>query len=306
MEMTRAPTRRDIRWPQNARVAVALTFDFEAQEAAGFFHDDSAAEDYRDYTERQFGGREGIRRVLRILEKHRVRCTFFTCGKTLENYPDVSRQVRDAGHEMAGHAYHHEYFDKLSAEGELAALDNMIAAFRSVLGEPPAGFRSCNPSHRTHRNLAEYGFKYDSTNLDDDLPYVIEWSDGKSLLELPNGFGGDASHFGHPVPRTRASGRLGMPSMVLTNWKRDFDMAYREGAEGTEMLLIALHPYNVGHPSRSKALDAFLTHMKQRNDVWFATVGELADWWSSQMKSKVTSPTDKGGSVSRRESALSI
>lgn len=278
--------RRDIKWPDGVRLAVCLTFDFEAEEDTWFYHDAEAPIDFRDHGERQFDGRRGIWRVLRVLKEHQMRCTFFSCGATLENYPEAARQVKADGHELAGHAYHHEYFDKLSEEEEEDAFKRMFVAFERVVGERPRGFRSCSPSHRTHGFLAKFGVEYDSTFLDEDLPYLIDFEDGGSLLELPNGFGGDASHFGHPVGRARSSGRLGIPALVLSNWKRDFDLAYERGANRTELMLITLHPYHVGRPSRAKAMGDLIAHMKKHPNVWYPTAGELADWWLSQLQNE--------------------
>lgn len=279
MMPTHQSPERAIGWPENVRLAVSITFDFEGEQDTWFWHDPKAEIDFRDHGERQFDGRRGIWRVLRVLKKHDVRCTFFACGAAVEKYPEAARQILADGHELAGHAYNHEYFDRLSTEEELAALDKMMAAFQNVVGIRPQGFRSCSPSERTFENLMRLGLKYDSTFLDQDLPYRLVWEDGRSLLELPNGFGGDASHFGHPVGRARSSGRLGIPGQVVTNWKRDFDLAYERGETRTEMMLICLHPYHVGRPSRAKALDDFLAHIRQFDGVWMPTCNELADWW---------------------------
>lgn len=280
---THLPPNRDIQWPGKARLSVSITFDFEGEEDTWFYHDPDAEIDFRDQGERQFDGRRGIWRVLRILKRHNVKCTFFACGATVEKYPEAARQILADGHEIAGHAYNHEYFDRLTSEQETVALDKMFHAFESVLGFRPEGFRSCSPSERTFDNLRQRGIKYDSTFLSQDLPYQLKWADGGTILELPNGFGGDASHFGHPVGRARSSGRLGIPSQVLSNWKRDFDLAYERGATRTEMMLICLHPYHVGRPARAKALDDLLTHIGKFEGVWMPTCRELADFWLEQL-----------------------
>ena len=286
MMPTHLQPKRDIVWPNKARLSVLITFDFEAEEDTWFYHDPEAEIDFRDQGERQFDGRRGIWRVLRILKKHDVKCTFFSCGATVEKYPEAARQILADGHEIAGHAYNHEYFDRMTPENEVAAINNMFRAFDNVLGMRPKGFRSCSPSDRTFDNLRQHGIKYDSTFLGQDLPYQLTWPNGDTILELPNGFGGDASHFGHPVGRARSSGRLGIPSQVLSNWKRDFNMAYERGATRTEMMLICLHPYHVGRPARAKALDEFLTHIRTFENVWMPTCDELADFWLDRLQAE--------------------
>src|SRR5262249_31145331 len=46
-------------------------------------------------------------RLLSSLAAHHVHTTWFICGECAEKKPDVIREVRDAGHEIASHAVHH-------------------------------------------------------------------------------------------------------------------------------------------------------------------------------------------------------
>jgi len=46
-------------------------------------------------------------RVLDVLERYRVRATFFMMGRNVERYPTVARAVLDRGHEIGNHSYSH-------------------------------------------------------------------------------------------------------------------------------------------------------------------------------------------------------
>jgi peptidoglycan-N-acetylglucosamine deacetylase len=46
-------------------------------------------------------------RVLDVLDRHKVRATFFMMGRQVERYPDVAREVRARGHEIGNHSYSH-------------------------------------------------------------------------------------------------------------------------------------------------------------------------------------------------------
>lgn len=284
MSLKRFDPVRQIAWPEGVRLTIAITFDFEAEEDAHFRQTSEVPVDWREYGEREYDGRQGVWRALRVLAKHDVKATFFACGATLENYSNAAKAIVEGGHELGGHAYHHEYFDKLSALEEVEALNRMMVAFETVVGRKPDSFRSCSPSHRTLANLIELGMRLDSTNLDHDLPYIIEREDGRRLLEIPNGFGGDIAQYGHPVGRHLSSGRQGIPAMALDSWKRDFDFAYERGADRTEMMVITLHPYSTGRPSRARAFDRFLAYVQSHPDVWFARMGDIADWWLSRLE----------------------
>jgi peptidoglycan/xylan/chitin deacetylase (PgdA/CDA1 family) len=45
------------------------------------------------------------------------------------------------------------------------------------------------------------------------------------------------------------------------------------------MMSVGLHCRIVGRPGRAPALDRFLAHVKQREDVWVTTRAEIARHW---------------------------
>jgi allantoinase len=50
-------------------------------------------------------------------------------------------------------------------------------------------------------------------------------------------------------------------------------------AEGGRMMNVGLHCRIVGRPGRAPALDKFLAHVKQKEDVWVTTRAEIARHW---------------------------
>jgi peptidoglycan/xylan/chitin deacetylase (PgdA/CDA1 family) len=54
-------------------------------------------------------GAVAVPRILRLLARREIPCTFFIPGHTLETYPDVCRMIADAGCEIGLHGYAHEY-----------------------------------------------------------------------------------------------------------------------------------------------------------------------------------------------------
>ncbi len=52
--------------------------------------------------------RKGVDPLLELLDKHNTKGTFFTLGWIGEKYPELIKQITDAGHEMASHGYSHE------------------------------------------------------------------------------------------------------------------------------------------------------------------------------------------------------
>jgi peptidoglycan/xylan/chitin deacetylase (PgdA/CDA1 family) len=276
LQVTPRPTVR-VPLPDGVRVAVTVNFDFEDDQhyrdlAPGF-------PDYRDVYERQFDGRVGVWRTLETLAAHDVTATYFICAALLKNYPDACRAVREQGHAIAGHTYHHEYLHLLDAAGERLVFQRQNEAFEDFYGAPLRGFRTCFASHRTLDFVADYGYEWDSSCRDDDLPYVIDREDGRSYLEIPRGVNGDAVLFGTPTENIFNTAKIGDPSDVSAHWKQEFDALHRHGAARPTIHTITLHPYNIGRPSRIRALAEYLTHTRQYDGVWYATYQDVCDWW---------------------------
>ena len=54
------------------------------------------------------------RRLLEGLEERQVQATFLLCGYRLEIYPELAKQIFEAGHEIGLHGYSHKDMAKLS------------------------------------------------------------------------------------------------------------------------------------------------------------------------------------------------
>jgi peptidoglycan/xylan/chitin deacetylase (PgdA/CDA1 family) len=54
--------------------------------------------------------------ILRALAQRGSRCTFFLTGQWMERYPDVARQIAEAGHELGNHSWSHPAFTSLTDE----------------------------------------------------------------------------------------------------------------------------------------------------------------------------------------------
>jgi peptidoglycan/xylan/chitin deacetylase (PgdA/CDA1 family) len=62
-----------------------------------------------------------------------------------------------------------------------------------------------------------------------------------------------------------------------------FDWLYGEGAAGEPKIMsLGLHLRVIGRPGRIWAFEAFLKHVKAREDVWVATRLEMAQSFAEQ------------------------
>jgi len=110
--------------------------------------------------------RDATRVILRLLEEHKIRSTFFVLGWVAEREPELIREIAEGGHEVACHGYGHV----LPMELTLAEFRDDVLRARQVIervcDREVIGYRA--PSFSIDRQrlmiLAECGFRYDSSH----------------------------------------------------------------------------------------------------------------------------------------------
>jgi peptidoglycan-N-acetylglucosamine deacetylase len=256
-------------WPNNLRVAVTLTFDFQGGEDVRPLEDGTL--DHEEYTQCEYGPHTAIWRILRILEEEQVKATFLTCGAIAERYPAAVKAIVANGHEIAGHGYHHEVARKLTRKQETEVMQKTVDMIRTRTGQRPFGWRSCTQSPNSLELLMEHGFLWNSNSFSHDLPFL--WQSGdRVLVELPRQPFGDGRTYQH------RNNDAGNPNDTLVIWKGMFDEFHDESKLAPTYCPFQFHPYISGRPGRARTLRTIIQHMKQTGGVWFATGGEVARW----------------------------
>lgn len=82
--------------------------------------------------------------ILATLAKEDVKATFFVIGQPLKSFPEISKKVVAAGHEMANHTVHHWYhrMDAVVAQREIEDTNKMLLENLNVKTSyfrPPGG-----------------------------------------------------------------------------------------------------------------------------------------------------------------------
>jgi peptidoglycan-N-acetylglucosamine deacetylase len=261
-------------WPNNARVAVTLTFDFQGGEDVRPLAD--GTRDHEEYTQCEYGPHTAIWRILRILDEEKVKATFMTCGAIAERFPDAVKAIAAKGHEVAGHGYHHEVARKLTRDQESEVMKKTIEMIRSRTGQRPVGWRSCTQSPNSLELLMEHGFLWNSNSFSHDLPFLWQSQSGH-LVELPRQPFGDGRTYQH------RNNDAGNPHDTLLIWKAMFDEFCEESKLAPAYCPFQFHPYISGRPGRAATLRAIIRHMKAAGGVWFATGSEMARWCSGEI-----------------------
>ena len=106
--------------------------------------------------------------LLRALDEHGAKATFFTLGWIAERYPSLVRRVIAEGHELASHGYGHQMVGELDRAGFAADVGRAKAVLEDIGGRRVDGYRapSFSIGARTpwaHDVLREHGHTYSSS-----------------------------------------------------------------------------------------------------------------------------------------------
>jgi peptidoglycan/xylan/chitin deacetylase (PgdA/CDA1 family) len=264
-------------WPDGADAALGVTFDLDA-ESAVLAVDVAFASRPSVMSHQAYGPRTGLPRLLRLLAEHEIRATFFVPGFTAERHPGAVEAILADDHEIAHHGYLHRPPSSLSPDEERAEIERGLEAL-DRLGVRPVGFRApwWDSSPRTLDLLSEFGFAYDASLFDQDLPYVIETASG-SIVEIPESWALDdwEKYAFLPDPPT-GSGVIEAPSRVADNWWEEITAYHTDGA----CCVLVMHPFLSGRPARAWALGTLLDRALELPGLWIATMREIADHCAS-------------------------
>lgn len=81
-------------------------------------------------------------RLLDILGKHRAQATFFMVGEAAQRYPELVRQVAQAGHAIGNHSWDHPSFPLITGHerrAQIRACAKAIAPYGQRIFRPPYG-----------------------------------------------------------------------------------------------------------------------------------------------------------------------
>jgi peptidoglycan/xylan/chitin deacetylase (PgdA/CDA1 family) len=263
-------------WPGGARCAVTLSFDADHETIPLRDADESPMR----ISQGQYGNRQGIPRLRRLLEQHAVPATFFYPAVSAMLHADEVRGLSAEGHEIGIHSWIHEKNTDLSYDNERDLSLRAADVLERLSGVRPVGIRtaSWDFSVNTLRIVREMGLLYDSSLMADDDPYeLLAAGEATGIVELPpEWIRDDAVYFN--MLRFSSLRPYTAPSAVEEIFRAEFDGAWEEGG----MFLLTMHPHVIGHRSRVPLLARLIQHMKDKGGCWFATHADVARWCRDQ------------------------
>jgi len=258
-------------WPGGARVAVALSFDFDSETNALRDGEDSPGEHSRG----EYAARAALPRILALLDEHSIPASFFIPAVTALLHPaEVADIVGKGVHEIGLHGWIHERNSLLSEETERELMRRAYDTLTEQTGKAPVGIRtpSWDFSPSTLKLIRELDLLYDSSLMADDRPYEVnEHGEPTGVVELPvEWLLDDYPYFG--FSRFASIRPHIKPQDVLEIWSAEFEQAYEEGT----MFLLTMHPKYIGHRSRMAMLEQLVEFIESHAGVWFATHEDIA------------------------------
>lgn len=111
-------------------------------------------------------GNEQTQTLLDILDKYKIKSTFFLVGSWVDNYPDDVKKISDAGHDVGNHSDTHAHLPQLDKTGTISELKNCNEKVKKITGKSPTLFR---PPYGDYNNAV-----VEATNSID--MYCVQWN----------------------------------------------------------------------------------------------------------------------------------
>lgn len=282
-------------WPGDARIAVQFVLNYEEGGENCVLHGDSHSEVFlseiigaQAYPDRhmsmesiyEYGSRAGVWRVLREFKKRGLPLTIFGVATALQRNPEVTQAFLAEDHEIACHGLRWIHYQDMSEADEREHMREAIAIHTELTGQRPLGWYTGRDSPNTRRLVVEEGgFEYDSDYYGDDLPFwtTVETQYGDRTPHLVVPYILDTNDMRFASPQGFNSGE-----QFFQYLKDAFDVLYQEGAETPKMLSIGLHCRLIGRPGRFRALQRFLDHIQQHEQVWICRRIDIARHWKAE------------------------
>lgn len=262
----------DYIWPDGCKAAACFSVDVDATSPYLWQHRQGVPDALAILEHRRYGMRRGLARMVAMLDRHKIKGSFFVPGDVAAQNPELLPGLVERGHEIALHGYFHELVSDVSNQRFSDALGDSIELFVRQTGLKPAGFRSPAWEMTPHMlaELDRHGL-WDSSLMGDDVPYTIA-----GVTEIPVRWDNDDAIFfkflgaGDKSPRPDAE--------VYSQWRCDADAQVRHGG----LFMLTVHDWISGRANRVDRLEELFVSLFDNSTVWVASCGEIATWHRQQ------------------------
>lgn len=235
----------------------------------------SFSPDYRSWTQREYGLRIGVFRVVDALRAAGIRPAVAANARVLERLPALVDLFNDWGCEWIAHGVSASSLvhARMPLAEQRAHIAGALERVHAITGQPPMGWLSQDwgSTPDTYRLLAEAGLRYTLDWTNDDQPYAMatEPAHMPALMAVPLSAEWDdvqCQWLRHIPPREHA--RLTLAA--LDRLRTECTQHQRRAVFG-----LALHPWVSGMASRIAPLRQLLVDLRARQGVRWTTPGAL-------------------------------
>ena len=275
------PMRARARWPGGQGVAAFVVLfleHWEAEPHAGALRDPrmvgefgSFSPDYRSWSQREYGLRVGVFRVIDALQQAGVRPVIAANAMAVQRLPRLVQTFGDWGCEWLGHGISatRMLHSGMPLDAQRAHIAESLAAVELATGRRPLGWVSQDwgTTPDTAQMLADAGLRYTLDWCNDDQPYWLRT--GPPLLAIPLSAEWDdvqCQWLRNLEPRAHAE----LAGAALERLDQECRQQRRSAVFG-----LGLHPWLCGMPSRIAALRTLLARLRAQPGVWWASPSEL-------------------------------
>ena len=267
--------RKELKLPNGARIALCVYPNIE------YFHIDkpipgglgSHWPDTQSYSQRDYGSRIGVFRLMDVLDKHGIRASVLLNAEVCERQPIIIDEGKKRNWEWLGHAMTNNLrMIDYPLEEERNIIRQVKEIITSAVGTAPKGWLGPAGAEtvNTLDHLAAEGFEYVCDWRCDDQPIPMRVRSGR-MIAMPYNQG--------TSDRTLLTILCYTPEQFVRTVCDQFDTLYEEGAKSGRVMGLGMHPFIIGLPYRIKYLDKALEYICSHEGVWRATASEIANWY---------------------------
>ena len=277
--------RQPIMWPGRCHIALWITvpvelFPLNATELPvrplGTL--DRGYPDYWTFSNRDYGLRIGIFRIMRVLDGFGLRATAAVNAAAAVNYPRVMNELLQREWEMmaSGIDMGQPHHSRLSVDDERQLIRTAHDVLTTITRNNITGWHS--PGHsqsaQTLQLLAERNFDYVADWVNDDLPYMMTTSAGQ-LVAMPLTY-----EWSDRVLLVHHN--LSVEDYELQVLHALHRLHAEAGQFGGRILSLSVSPWVLGYPHRICALERVLARIMEAGSVWPATGAQIVAAFKSQ------------------------
>lgn len=292
-----------------AKKEILVAYGVDVDAVAGWLGSYGGEDSPDDISRGLFAGEVGTPRLLKLFEKYNLRTTWFIPGHSIETFPQETRMIVEAGHEIGAHGYSHENPIAMTPKQEEDVLLRSIELIEQISGKRPTGYVApwWEFSNVTNELLLKHGFKYDHSLMHRDFePYYVRVGDSWTKIDYEK----QASEWMKPLERGHETDLIEIPAnwylddlppmmfikgspnshgfvnprSIEEQWRDQFDWVYEE--YDYAVFAMTIHPDVSGRPQVLKMHERLIRYINGHPGVRWATFDEIADDFARRQQSK--------------------